>query len=599
MCGINMVLHYPEDLAESIIPKMMEATHHRGPDCSRYMRVGHGTYLAGNRLKILDLSDRSNQPLVTADDNGILVWNGALYNFQDLRNELLSSGSTFNSQSDSEVLLNWLYVFGTEGLSRLSGMFSLIFVNKKDKTVLIARDSLGQKPLYYHQDGDKWLFSSELRGLLASGVIPECWNNAQYSPYFFFRHSSPSETFLVNIKQLLPGEFIVIDSEGELVKKDTLKVHVKPTALPDVGYFEELIVDSVLKHYHADVPAGIILSGGADSSLLYKALYAEVGIPLRSYTAVFEPKYQNRYPDFHFARTLAKKCHGKHEEVLITPEGFRRWWPEYVKTLDHPVGDTAGFLTWMIGRQAGADVKILIGGAGADELFGGYNRHKAFLLFLKHPKLAGFLRRFFRRMSIFPRSVQKAIDGIATTDMETYLNYAALQAVPIELQKDLNKWFDSEPTPFKAALNWDRTVYLAQDILKVFDSATMVHGIEGRSPYLDLPLVSLSMSLTEEQHRFLKPKQWINELLWRHDLGEIAGRKKLGFGLPIGEWLRDDISFRNEVFSTVKQFECSFGRDFPSEMCKLARKPEVYIKQSFLQIWNLYLLACWRETHNL
>ncbi len=599
MCGINMVLHYPKELAEEAISKMMEATQHRGPDSSNWMCVGTGNCVSGNRLKILDLTDRPNQPLVTADENGILVWNGALYNFQDLRNELLGLGVEFASQSDSEVLLYWLYTFGRKGLIRLSGMFSLIFINRLTNTVIIARDPTGQKPLYFHQDGNKWLFSSEVRGLLASGLIGRTWNNSQYLSYFYFRHTTPRETFLTDVRQVLPGEVIVLAIEGDMVEKETLPIFTKSTVLPDLSFCEELILDAVLKHFQADVPVGMILSGGADSSLLYQAWYKETGIPLHSYTAVFEEKYQNKFQDYHYARLIAKKCHGKHQEVIVTPADFRRLWPDYLQTLDHPVGDTAGFLTWMIGRVATSEVKVLIGGAGADELFGGYNRHKAFLLYLKHPKLARYLRNLSNKLPVFPRMVQKFIQGVGATDSETYLNFAALQPVPEELFSLANPWFEPENTPYKAALNWDRNIYLVHDILKVFDNATMAHGIEGRSPYLDRPLVSLSMSLTEQQHRSLGPKQWIRELLVQHGSAEIARRKKLGFGLPIGEWLRDDTHFRKDMFKTIKQFESDFGADFPVEMRKLAQKPEVGIRQSFLQLWNLYLLASWRYTHNL
>ena len=599
MCGINMVLHFPDHLAQDAIFKMMKATQHRGPDSSHWMSVEPGTYVAGNRLKILDLSDRSNQPLVTADQHGVLVWNGALYNFQDLRNELLGLGVEFASQSDSEVLLYWLYTFGSKGLARLSGMFSLIFVNKRTNSVLIARDPSGQKPLFYHQDGNKWVFSSEFRGILASGLIGNRWNISQYLPYFYFRHTAPSETFHSEIRQVLPGEVIELNIMADSVEKQLLNIPFKPIPLPDVGHFEELLVDAVLKHFHADVPVGMVLSGGTDSALLYQVWFKETGIPLHSYTAVFEEKYQNKFQDFKYAKRIAKKCHGKHQEVLVKPADFRKLWPEYVQTLDHPVGDTAGFLTWMIGRVATADVKVLIGGAGADELFGGYNRHKAFLFYLKHPKFAKLLKNYFGALPVFPRMLQKFIEGIGATDMETYMNFSALQTIPEASFFDLEPWFEPKNNPYKAALNWDRNVYLVHDILKVFDNATMVHGIEGRSPYLDLPLITLSMSLTEDQHTSLRPKQWIKEMLVQHGSVDIASRKKLGFGLPLGEWLRDDTKLRKEVFTMIKQFESEFGGDFPAEMRKLAQKPEIGIKQSFLQLWNIYLLASWRYTHRL
>lgn len=599
MCGINLVLHYPDNLAGKAIAKMMKATQHRGPDSSHSFCVESGIYISGNRLKILDLSDRCNQPLITGDGNGILVWNGALYNFQDLRNELLTLGVSFVSQSDSEVLLYWLYTFGKEGLARLSGMFSLIFINRNSRTVLIARDPMGQKPLYYHQDGNKWLFSSEFRAMLSSGLIRRSWNNSQYLPYFYFRHTAAMETFHSGIKQVLPGEVMELNFEGEMIGRKMLKIPTKPIVLPGIDQFEALIVDAVLTHFHADVPVGMILSGGADSALLYLAWYEETGIPLHSYTAIFDQKYQKKFQDFRYAKQLANKCHGKHMEVRVNSEGFRRLWPEYLKTLDHPVGDTAGFLTWMIGREATSEVKVLIGGAGADELFGGYNRHMAFLFYLKHQKTAGYLKKSLSPLPIFPRMFKKLIQGIGATEMETYLNFAALQPIPPELFSDFKQWFEPNNNPYKAALNWDRNVYLIHDILKVFDNATMAHGIEGRSPYLDWPLISLSMSLTEEQHRSLRPKQWIKELLVQHGSAEIANRKKLGFGIPIGEWLRDDARFRSDVFSVIRQFESDFGRDFPVEMRKLAQKPADGIRRSFLQLWNLYLLASWRYTHDL
>jgi asparagine synthase (glutamine-hydrolysing) len=599
MCGINMALNYPDKLAETIVTKMMQATHHRGSDSVQWLRIVQGSYVAGNRLKISGLSDRSNQPLVTDDGNGVLVWNGAIYNFEELKNELLTKGVKFASRSDSEVLLYWLYIFGSEGLSRLSGMFSIIFINKQTKKVLVARDPLGQKPLYYYRDENQWLFSSEFRGILASGVVRKIWDDSQYTPYFYFRHSSPTQTFLVDVRQVMPGEIISLDFQGVLVERKTLTVSSRSIEIPNAAFFEELVVDSVLKHFHAEVPVGVILSGGADSGLLYKTWHSETGVPLRSYTAVFEQKYQNKYQDFRYAQSLARKCNGRHQEALITPEGFLKLWPDYIQALDHPVGDTAGFLTWIISRKAATDVKILIGGAGADELFGGYNRHKAFLLCLQYPRLARYLKRFFCPVPILPRMFQKAVVGISKSEMETYLNYAALQPVPPECQTDLGKWFEPKREPFKAALNWDRSIYLVHDILKVFDNATMAHGIEGRSPYLDFPIVSLSMSLTEEQHRSLKPKQWIKELLLKYGSEDIARRKKLGFGLPIKEWLQDNLNFRKEVFSKIKQFESDFGRDFPAEMRNLAQKPETFVDHSFLQIYNLYLLACWRYTHKL
>ena len=390
MCGINLVLNCPEK-GEEAIQKMMKASRHRGPDHSAWLKAAPGIYLAGNRLKILDLGKAADQPIMTEDGKAFLVWNGALYNYQDLRNELLEQGVVFESRSDSEVFLHWLKLFGEKGVKQLQGMFAFAFVDKEEGKIIVGRDPFGKKPLYFNHQNGQWLFSSEARALAMSGLVAKQLDASQYIPYYYSRHTFPDHSFFEGIGQVMPGQVMVFDFTGYQHADIRLKIIQEQVDLPDVESFREMVLDAVLKQFHADVPVGMIFSGGADSSLLLQTWYKETGIPLNTFTAAFDPKYQGKYSDPEFASALAEKYHCAHHEVLISPETVFENWDGYISSLDQPVGDSASFLTWMIAKEAKKYVKVLVSGAGADELFSGYDRHRAFRFYLKNPALIKFL----------------------------------------------------------------------------------------------------------------------------------------------------------------------------------------------------------------
>src|SRR5690606_1419812 len=267
MCGINLVLNYP-DLGEKAIQKMMEATLHRGPDHSSWIKVTSGIYVAGNRLKIYDLGEAGNQPVTTEDGKSLLVWNGALYNYQELKNVLLDKGILFKSQSDAEVLIQWLRIYGLDGVKQLQGMFAFVYVDKENERIIVGRDPYGKKPLYYSHQDQQWLFSSEARAIVQSGLIEKKMDESQYLPYFYSRHSFPDKSFFREVRQILPGQVLVLDFFGHQHVSLKLAVKQEQIPLPNLREFKEKVVDAVVKHFNADVPVGIFLSGGADSSLL-------------------------------------------------------------------------------------------------------------------------------------------------------------------------------------------------------------------------------------------------------------------------------------------------------------------------------------------
>lgn len=596
MCGINLVLNYPEKGLEAI-EKLMKATCHRGPDHSELQKVAAGIFVAGNRLKTVDLGEAGNQPIRTQDGKGILVWNGSLYNYEELKNQLLLKGVLFKSRSDSEVLVNWLKIYGKEGVKDLKGMFAFIFVDQENERIIIGRDPYGKKPLYFYHQQEKWVFSSEAKALASCGLIYPELDKSQFLPYFYSRHSFPDRSFYKGIYQLKAGNIWELDFAGNSVSTQILVPKSENNQTPTLGEFKAMVVDAVLSHFEAEVPVGIILSGGADSGLLLHTWYKETGIPLHTFTAAFEKKYQKKYQDPFFASTLASRYHCAHHEVMISPEVVMKNWATYISCLDQPIGDSASFLTWLIAGEAKNHVRILISGAGADELFSGYDRHMAFRQYLKHRQIFKFLSIQKKFISLISRRIKKMLDGIAGTDEKTYLNFSSLQNIPETLEGEFLSFYPKGLSPYKAALVWDREYYLINDVLKIHDNANMAHGVEGRAPFLDQALVNLSNGLTEDQHLLLKPKQWIKEILREEGLENIADRKKLGFGLPLKEWLQDDPLFREWVLSGVKAFGVEQAEHLPEDMRKLALNPDAFLNDGFLQVWNLFILASWKDKH--
>lgn len=590
MCGINVIIGRDPQFR---IQSMMEASAHRGPDHSAYCQVSENLHFAGNRLKILDLSDASNQPLWTENKDAVLVWNGAIYNYQDLRNQLIDKGFRFRTNSDSEVLLYWLQHQGEAGLKSLKGMFALAFADLKKNSLIIARDPSGEKPLYFGEENGTWYFSSESKPIQIAKQEKAKINTDQFPFYFFLRHTHPGHTFLEGIQQFPIGTCWTMDLEGKNKKEDILSIKTDINGNPDHTLFEELLKDAVLKNFHAERPVGTMLSGGADSSLLYALWYEETGIQMPTFTVFLEGKLQKKYSDPLFSKRFGKKYPSFNHPVEISLQKIQENWKEYIQSLDQPIGDSAGMLTWMLAKEASQQVKVLISGAGADELFGGYNRHKAYLSYLQHPNFWHFLKKT-GIATLLPFDMEKMIKSMEESQSLTYIQMAALENLPEGLLKELQLLYPSKADGIKNALDWDRTIYLVNDILKIHDNACMAHGIEGRAPYLDTELIALSQQLSEEKHRELIGKKWIKTSLQKRNLDFVGKRKKLGFGLPLKEWLSDR-NFKEWVFEPIEKMEKKWGSHFPQEMRNLASNPGKARGRQFLQIWNLFLLASWLQ----
>ncbi|WP_339866941.1 asparagine synthase (glutamine-hydrolyzing) [uncultured Algoriphagus sp.] len=591
MCGIHLI--WGKGANEEAIDTMLEKSRHRGPDQQASFSPWPGLWIGVNRLKILHTGLEADQPLWAPDGRSLLIWNGELYNYQVLRKQLQGLGITFITQSDTEVVLHFLRVFGEKGLEKLQGMFAFIFVDLIEKAVLVARDQNGEKPLFYAQSPDTLLLSSEcqsIQSLKNTSLDPR-----QFETYYYLRAPLLGSTFYKGIHEWKPGRYTKILNHSTF-RWDTISINTKLNSQPTFDTFKETLPDVVLRQFHADVPVGIQLSGGADSSLLYALWYTKTGTPLHSYTIQVEQKYRKKYADGDASNRFSKQFPSNHKLVEIDQKIFWENWDDYLKSVDQPIGDSAGFLNWMIGKEAKNSVKVLVSGAGADELWGGYQRHKAFDIYQKRKDL---LLRFQGILGKIPlgRSYQKFISAIDPSPQKTFLNFSGLENIPDELGEDYDRIFDKNLPLYPQMLDFDRQVYLVQDVLKIQDNALMAHSIEGRSPYLDVSMITLWRNVNDE--KLLKGKPWIRQFLNELDLSWISERKKMGFGLPLKEWFAENGEFAKRVFDSIKSFEKTHGGDFPERMRALAAKPELGTKGHFLTLYNLFLLAEWVKLHKL
>ncbi|SFT77366.1 asparagine synthase (glutamine-hydrolysing) [Algoriphagus locisalis] len=591
MCGIHLI--WGKGANEEAIESMLQQSMHRGPDQQGSFSPWPGLWIGVNRLKIIHTGAEADQPFMAPDGRSLLIWNGEIYNFQEIRNSLLRMGICFITQSDTEVVLHVLRLFGVKGLEKLQGMYAIIYIDLIEKSVLVARDSNGEKPLYYAQSPDALIISSECRSIqkLKSSQLEV----RQFEAFYYCRAPMLGNTFYKGIHEWKPARFTKILNHSAF-RWDTISNQIKSQTEPTFADFKDSLSETILRQFHADVPVGIQLSGGADSSLLYALWYKESGKPLPSYTIQLEQKCRKKYADGDAAIRFAKQFPSHHQLVEIDQKAFWENWEEYLESVDQPIGDSAGFLNWMIGKEAKKSVKVLVSGAGADELWGGYQRHKAFDIYQKRKDLLLRFQGIFGKLPL-GRSYQKFISAIDPTPQNTFLNFSGLDNVPADLAQDYERIFDKNLPEYQQMLDFDRQVYLVQDVLKIQDNALMAHSIEGRSPYLDACMLDLWRSVKDE--KLLKGKPWIRKFLNELDLSWISERKKMGFGLPLQEWFAENGEFAKRIFSSIKIFEKTHGEFFPAEMRRLAAKPELGTKHHFLTLYNLFLLAEWVKLQKL
>ncbi len=561
MCGINLIIDKNKTLDTGFIDRMSSCTHHRGPDETKSFRIetkSQHIYLAANRLKITDHSVQASQPMVSPDSKYALLFNGEIYNFNTLKNELINTGISFSSHSDTEVLFQWLILYGKQGIEKLEGMFAFAFIDLEKDEILVARDRFGIKPTYYFEDENYLIVSSEIKPIVESGLVKKEINASQIHHYLAYKYVRKPETFYQNIYELEQGTFLRHHKSDSQINYFNEKNNHFKNESPEVGKIENLITDSLLQQLSVQVPLGLLLSGGVDSTLLL-ALAKKEGFTMSTYSIINSQADRSfGTNDYKYSRMASSAYKSDHHEIEMGISIMNQF-DEFIEHMDQPIGDSAYLMTSEICKVASkpqphqnrkSGMKILLSGAGADEYFGGYNRHWAFYNYLKHKKKLDLLMPLLKpTINLLPcgfshplrkkfKLIKKWSKSYNQSPHKTYHNYLTFNGFNL-YQHKINENDHGNSDLLSWALEHDQNNYLVSDVLAVSDKASMRHGLEMRVPFLDEKLVAYLSTLNPNVLLGKGQKWLLKNILVKHGGEKFINRPKEGFGLPLSSWLFD------------------------------------------------------------
>ena len=570
MCGIAGVLS-PDGGAAAVTDRvgaMERALAHRGPD-------GHGVWLSASgdaafahtRLAIIDPTPAGDQPMTVDDGRLAITFNGEIYNFLELRAELESSGVRFRSTSDTEVVLRAYEAFGERCVERLRGMFAFAIWDAKARLCLLARDRVGIKPLYYASGPERLVFASELKAIVASGLIPLDIDPS--AVYEYFRTGSVPEpgTLLRHVRCLEPGH-VATWRPGRLDQRRYYDLSFEPAITSDeaITRTREVLVDSVEHHFVSDVPVGVFLSGGVDSTALL-AIASQTHQDTRALTMALPGTAED---ELALARRTAEHFGVRHDVCDVDGVSSRNLFADYLRAMDQPSID--GMNTLAVSKLAqSCGLKVMLSGIGADELFGGYPSIRAVPQFTKwHRRLsaAGPLRTTAGRLlERLPAPRLRRIGDMLGQDPQLSTSYATYRGIFTRAEaQQLTRQFvnadpqrevvptmvDADPTPQDAACRLEMTRYLRNQLLRDSDAMSMACGVEVRVPYLDARVIE-TVTAIPQAVRLAAAKGLLRAAV--PEIPEwIASQPKRGFMFPMEEWLRgpwrgvfDNVAARSSV----------------------------------------------------
>lgn len=599
MCGIAGFISPARADAAALVP-MLARIAHRGPD-------GQGTFVEGPaalghcRLAIIDLQGGA-QPLYNEDKNFVVVFNGEIYNYRELTAELTALGHTFATHTDTEVLLHGWEQWGRELLPRLRGMFAFALWDRRAQVLFCARDMFGIKPLYYCRCADgTLLFASEIKAFLDHPSFEKQLNTAQLPLYLSCQYSPGRDTFFAGVQKLLPGHFLEF-SEGIVRTTRWVQPAFLPGDTPPApDELEAVLRQSAEAHKIADVEVAGFLSGGVDSAYL-----TALARPARTYTISYaEPKYDESFP----ARALARNLGLRNRVRCISPGEFWDAVPAVQYHMDEPMADAAAVALYFLNREAARDVKVVLSGEGADELFGGYNIYRdpftARWYNLLPPWLRGGLGA---AASLLPPG--PGVNFLVRRGLSLEERYFGPTALLTEREKRrLLPGYEGDGDPVcLTESSWDMTedqdpvtrmqqvdlqLWLAGDILLKADKMSMAHSLELRVPYLDKEVFALAAALPAAAKANARmTKIALRQAAARTLPPAAAARKKLGFPVPVRDWLRQEpyTSRVRAVFSRP-----AAGEFFNVRLLHTMLNHHLHGGDCWRQIWCVYSFLIWYE----
>ena len=623
MCGIagfadTAVTGFPEPAqmreAESVVRQMCAVIRHRGPD-DEGVRAEPGAALGMRRLSIIDLAT-GHQPIRNEDATIWVVFNGEIYNFRELRADLAARGHRFYTSTDTETIVHAYEEWGEGAFARLRGMFAVALWDRGTATLLLARDRLGIKPLYYAERHGRLYFGSELKSLLVTGAIERRIDTAALEHFLAFLYTPGDQAIFSGVRKLPPGHLLRWRrGSSRVVAYWTPPPDETPIADEEAaeGLLDHLR-DAVQAHLVSDVPLGAFLSGGVDSSLVVGLMASASDRPVKTFSIGFD---EPEWDELDAARTVARHFGTDHHEFVVRPDALAIA-DRLVEHFDEPFGDSSAIPTWYVSEMARRHVTVVLSGDGGDELFGGYDRylpHPAVAMFdrLAVPgarPAAGWLGQRLPRGALGRRFLQHVAQGPVERYVDAVSFFSAEDRRAL-LSRDVRATAQTPPEhrlaaqfartthlPFGSRLmRADLATYLPEDVLTKVDRMSMAHSIESRVPLLDHRLVEFALRLPLH----LKIRQGARKYLLKQVAGrllppEILNRPKQGFGVPLAVWCRGRL---REAFTDVLQSSSVRERGYfdSSEIDRLLEEHLSGRRNHDLRLWQLYMFELWHRQY--
>lgn len=628
MCGIVGFCDFLKKSSSDILKNMTDILHHRGPDDSGYfwdeneysqIALGH------RRLSILDLSAHGHQPM--SFEHLDIVFNGEVYNFKEIKKELLELGYSFHSDSDTEVILKSYHQWGTKAVDKFNGMFAITIYDKKANKLIFIRDRAGVKPFYYYKKDSLILFSSELKSFHNHPDFQKDINKSSLSLYLQFGYIPEPHSIFKNTYKLKAGHYIEIDLKSQKFEEikywDVVDFYNKPkldiSQNEAIEKTEELLKSSFEYRMVSDVPVGVFLSGGYDSSVVTAILQKQRIEKLNTFTIGFKEKGFDEAP---YAKEVAKYLGTNHTEYYCTQKDALEIIPKLCEIYDEPFGDSSAIPTILVSQLARKDVTVSLSADGGDEIFAGYSKYTTALqYFNKFKSIPNSVKSLVKlgMDNINPNHIPilsntynfatryEKINGIlkAKSSVEA-MKYTSEYFTKKERDTILNVHFDDLKTNFdiqiadtndemNQMLAIDYKTYMIDDILTKVDRATMSVSLEGREPLLDYRIVEFVSQLPSNLKYKDGDKKWLlKQITHKYLPKEMMDRPKQGFGVPLTEWFRDELKEYFMIYLDERRIEKE-GLFNSKEVVRLRDSYLSGNRENVQKLWFLLMFEMWYE----
>lgn len=625
MCGIVGILHNnsSKKISLDLLKRMADTLKHRGPDDEGYyINKTQDFGLGFRRLSIIDLKT-GHQPISNENQNIWVVLNGEIYNFIELRENLQKKGHVFYTQSDTEVLVHLYEDEGIDCLKYLRGMFAFCIWDDENKTLFLARDRVGKKPLAYALVNGGIIFASEIKALLEYPGIAASVDFKSLDHYLTYGYSLPGNSMFAGIKKLLPAHYLIWGKNEMKIKRYWGISYEKKLYLKESGY-KDLILDNLKEAIKirliSDVPLGVLLSGGIDSSCIVALMNQLSNVRTKTFSIGFDEK---DYSELEYARLVAKAFDTDHHEFIVKPNVLNIL-PKLIWHYNEPFGDSSCIPTYFVSKIAREHVTVVLNGDGGDESFAGYERYMGFkfgkLIKLVPSRILKEVYTKLNKINQFRKSSETStlykictyINILATYDKKYIYPRLISYFTPEEKESLYTSKFKEENNfgysfnfladimaSFKnisavdMAMGTDILSYLSEDLLVKMDIATMANSLEGRSPFLDHRVMELAAQIPDNLKlkrlttKYILRKSFVNILPDR-----ILTRGKMGFGVPIGRWLRNDL--KDFISSILFSDEFYKKGLFEKEFVKQIINDHMSGKSNYThKLWNLLNFELW------